>query len=226
MLTRVSRIVYIPPQLGRAGWAGGTVCTRVPVQVQCGQLVQCYDVPLPRGNVPPYGQICTTVYSCSGQNPNAGTTTLRCEYIPPYPEIPAVPARYEEVGNNFWNSGANSVLSLDVDCEVAFDMPRVVGAVVGFVPNRDSPTNPDRILYGMQFGISSGGASVAHVTESGQQRTQDEVYTNADVFKIRRTGQTVCYIKNGMIMYVSARPCVETTLIVGCALFSAGDNIP
>lgn len=226
MLTRVSRITYFPPQPGRPGWAGGSVCSRVPVEVHCGQLVQCFDVPLPPGNIPPYGQVCVSSSSCFGQDPHAGTTTLRCEYIPPYPEIPAVPERYEDIGNNSWNAGANSVLSLAVDCEVAFDMPRVVGVVVGFTNTRQDPTNPDRVLYGMQFGISANGASVAYIVESGQRRTQDSAYAPTDVFKIRRVGQTVSYLKNDEIVYVSSRPCVEAEIIVGSSLFASGDTIP
>lgn len=226
MLTRLSRITYFPPQPGIPGWAGGTVCSLVPVEVHCGQLVQCLTFPLPPGNIPPYGEICVSTSSCFGQDPHAGTTTLRCEYIPPRPEVPAVPERYEEVGNNSWNAGANSVLSFDVDCEVAFDMPRVVGVVVGFVADREDPTNPDRVLYGMQFGISGSGESVSHIVESGQKRTQETPYDPADVFKVRRVGQTVSYLKNDAIVYVSSRPCVETDIIVGSSLFSFGDSIP
>lgn len=137
-----------------------------------------------------------------------------------------MPDRYEDIGNNSWSAGANSVLALSVDCEVAFDMPRVVGVIVGFTNTRQDPTNPDRVLYGMQFGIGANGDSVAYIIESGQRRTQDAAYVPTDAFKIRRVGQTVSYLKNDVIIYVSSRPCEDAEIIVGSSLFASGDTIP
>lgn len=223
MLAKPSRTIFRRAEPGIPGWPGGDVCVQVPATTVCGNVVLCYDVPLPPGSIPPTGQVCVSQQTCYVQSP----ATVQCNYVAPYPAVPEKPDRYEEVGNNSWNSGANSALALSGDCEVAFSIPRgVVGVAVGFVADRQFPTDPGRIIYGMQFGVGSDGDSRFRVVENGQNRTQPSTYSETDTFKVRRVGQSVSYFKNGDRLYFSMRACTEGELIVGSSLYSFGDRIP
>lgn len=224
--------MYVPASPGVPPFAGGTFCTPAPVpQPTCGPITVCYEVPLPAGSIPPTGTLCyPTVVNCTPSGGGSGTviggTPQNCRYYPPEPEILAVPAHYDPVGDRSWNAGANSINALSGNVEVAFDMPKVLGVCIGFVANRNNPTNPDRVLYGIRFGLSETGAAVMHVSEHGQRRTAETTYLPSDDFRIRRIGQTVSYIRNGEVIYVSRRPSLEETLLVGSSLFGFGDAIP
>lgn len=224
--------MYIPAFPGVPPFVGGTFCTPAPVpQPNCGPVTVCYEVPLPAGSIPPTGTLCyPTVVNCTPSAGGAGSiiggTPQNCTYYPPSAGIPAVPAHYDSVGDRVWNAGANSVVELGGNVEVSFDMGKVIGVCVGFVASRATPTDPDRVGYGMRFGLSETGAAVMHVSEHGQRRTADATYSPSDNFRIRRVGQTVSYIRNGDVIYVSLRPSLEETLLVGSALFGFGDSIP
>lgn len=233
MLTKVSRFVFVREVPAVPAFAGGTFCTPSPVpQPTCGPVTVCYEVPLPAGNIPPTSTLCyPTVINCTPPAGGSGTiiggSPQNCAYYPPRPGVPAVPSRYDPVGDRIWNAGANSVDELSGDVEVQMDMPKVLGVCVGFVATRAIPaTNPDRVLYGFRFGLSETGAAVMHVSEQGQQRTAPAAYDPTDIFRIRRIGLNVSYLRNGEVIYASSRPCVEPTLMVGAALFGFGDSIP
>lgn len=229
MLTKASRFVFVPGAPAVPAFAGGTFCTPSPVpQPTCGPVTVCYQVPLPAGNIPPYSTLCyPSVVNCT---PGAGTiiggTPQNCAYYPPKPAIPAVSSHYDPVGDRTWNAGANSVDELSGDVEVRLDMPKVLGVCVGFVATRATPADPNRMLYGLRFGLSNTGAAVMHVSEHGQRRTSDVEYEPTDDFRIRRVGQVVSYLRNGEIIYASNRPSTEPVLMVGAALFGFGDAIP
>jgi hypothetical protein len=232
VLTKASRYVFFHGVPAVPAFAGGTFCTPAPVpQPICGPVTVCYEVPLPAGNIPPTSRLCyPTVISCTPSAGGAGTiiggTPQNCTYYSPTPSVPAVPPRYDPVGDRAWNSGANSVDELSGDVEVRLSMPKVIGVSVGFVASRASPTNPNRVLYGFRFGLSDTGAAVIHVSEQGQRRTSTFAYAPTDDFRIRRVGQTVAYLRNGEVIYASRRPSNEPSLLVGAALFGFGDAIP
>jgi hypothetical protein len=232
VLTKVSRFVFVPGVPAVPAFAGGTFCTPAPVpQPTCGPVTICYEVPLPAGNIPPTSTLCyPTVVNCTPPAGGAGTiiggAPQNCAYYPPRPGVPAVPSRYDAVGDRTWNAGANSIDELSGDVEVQMDMPRVIGVCVGFVATRALPTDPNRVLYGLRFGLSETGASVMHVSEQGQRRTADAAYAPSDVFRIRRVGGSVSYLRNGEVIYASLRPSAEPVLMVGAALFGFGDAIP
>lgn len=130
---------------------------------------------------------------------------------------------YIAVDNSGWNAGARSRKFCAGDCQLEFSvLPTVVGVCAGVNTNDREPTLTD-IPYSFLF-QKAGGVATAFVYEAGLQKFTVGPYIASDKFTIRRTGTTIRYLKNNVVVYTSLVPSTGI-LYVDTSLFAAGDKL-
>ena len=178
-------------------------------------------------------QICTSVWvpSGSGSGGESGGP-VTCTTLPAQPYIPEQPARIDTVPIFDWQAGANSIQELEGDAFLTFDMPVVIGTIVGFTDNRDDAADRDRITHGMYFGLDGAGDPIFQVFEAGSMMTEPAPYTAGDYFKITREAGVVKYhhYNTGSSeyerIYTSTTINGASPLIAASAMYASGDTIP
>lgn len=104
-------------------------------------------------------------------------------------------------------------------------MDRVVGVTWGIVPNRGNVSDPARITHGFMFTQSQSGVALVAVVEAGRTVVPSRPYDPGDEFAIVRVASQVAYSVNQQTIYRSVRTS-EGLAMVGCVLYSSGDQIP
>lgn len=162
-------------------------------------------------------RVCTSTWIVTG---NIGPKV--CTTYPAQLHVPAVthvPARVDVTPIHAWDAGANSVTSQSGDCECAFTMQLVAGAVVGFTSIPETVPAVARMSHALSF-----SGRKFQVMEAGAGRTNAHTFADGDSFQIRRHGGTVSYLHNGVVVYTSKVPS-SGEIWVGCSLYSSGDYI-
>jgi hypothetical protein len=150
--------------------------------------------------------ICT---DCSGQHA--------------VPHIPAHVDRGPDIG---WDAGANSVLQLDGNVRATWSvLETTVGIACGLAavprPHVDDPTS-------IQFGwytFALNGALLAQPIERGVLQSTPQPITDTSALKIERAWGVVSYLIGSTTEYTSAR-FGDGLALLGCSLYSSGDQIP
>lgn len=166
------------------------------------------------------GTKIVAVNGIAGDDPDTG-----CYVVPAVPAIPSVPAREEILPWFEWNAGANSVAAHDGDVRTVFTMLPAIGVVVGFVTDRDDPTNITRVTHGFSFTTSANNVPRAQVIESGAGKGAFHHYNDETEFQIRRIAGTVTYWVDDEMVYVSRIPSAGEVM-VGTSLYASGDTAP
>lgn len=126
-----------------------------------------------------------------------------------------------------WDAGANSVLELDGD--VSLYIPAPVGvttaAVVGLRNVRAANTIPELIPHGWIFEINPVGVLHSCVWESGSRATASEPVVATDTFHVLRVGETIRYLRSGVVVRTTPAAFLDTALVTAC-LYGAGDQLP
>jgi hypothetical protein len=100
-----------------------------------------------------------------------------------------------------------------------------IGAQLGFAlsPRADS-TSRDSLLHSFLFHTIGGAARWTIIDHGRELSFDDNTYTEATDFRIRRIGTSVFYVIDSDVVYVSPFP-LEGTICTGSALYYGGDSI-
>lgn len=159
----------------------------------------------------------TYVYSCRTER--VPVYYPEQPYIPPTPGVAPVPSQFISDYNLGWTGGARSIASFNGNGYAAFRVPKTVtGAFVGLndVDESAGYAEIDHTIY-----CSHG---VARVYEGGVEKHYAGAYADTDVFKIRRRGGVVTYLKNDAVFYTSATPS-SGTVFMDVSLYTGGDSV-
>lgn len=138
--------------------------------------------------------------------------------------VPYQPARVDLDPLLGWNAGARSIDRRAAPCYVEFDMPAVVGVVVGLAPEFLS-VMPEDVPCGFFFERSAGGLPFYSVVEFGVQKTVPAQHAEDALFRIeRRAGGAVHYLVGGSEVYESEST-LSGALVVVALMYAAGDGV-
>lgn len=178
----------------------------------------------------PFGDHCVSTNTYSHRERSLDGTTyfysglesscIDCEEVTAIAAVPTVVLTDNLYG---WNASAYSTQSLAGDFYTQFNLPAVVGAVVGFAPLRRSndPRDVDHAFYCYK----NAGREVWVVQERGVAKTSPVTRDPAtDTFRIERRNGVVRYFFNGRTVYASTLPSTGGQVVVAC-LYSAGDGV-
>lgn len=147
-----------------------------------------------------------------------------CINCPEIPFVPATPPHVEFSTLAGWNAGANSLSILGGDVHTIYQITSATGGVVcGFKYTRERNTIPELINYGFYF-QQVAGLLFASVVELGHTKVPAAEVDNDAHFEIRRVGDQVLYLVDGMLLYRSQTPSVGALLVNAC-LYISGDSI-
>jgi hypothetical protein len=148
-----------------------------------------------------------------------------CVECPFIPHVPATPPHVVQTGLPGWNAGGNSIVALDDDLHVVWNVPAgAVGIVLGFRQSRTNNVEPTLISHGVQC-TNIAGIDLISVVEFGS--TVYGPTTRADpaaAIEIRRSGGHVTYLLDDEVIYESTRQSLGVVLVNGCEYVS-GDTI-
>lgn len=242
MLTKLPTQVFVPGSPAVAARPAQTVCVPVAGQPQGYWRRVCSAVQLFVGwnngpasfdNPGPFpkpvyidgGVVCRSEWVPAPVTPHPPQPPV-CTFYPEVIGRPAVPGRVDNIVDQAWNAGANSVQELDGDVRVRFTTPAAIGSIIGFTGDREAITDPDRITHGFAFTLQQSGAALAHVREGSRVRTAALQFAPGQTeFEIRRAGGAVLYLVDDLVIYRSREPSVGP-VSVGCALYASGDRAP
>lgn len=146
----------------------------------------------------------------------------QCVTYPATPGSSGSPARYDQDPLLGWNAAARSIASEDGDSYVQWDMPPVVGVVVGLAPDLVS-TSPNTSIHGMLFENTEGNR-FATVIESGVKIGSPIQIQDDDVFRIELAGSKARYMINGAQVASTHRKITGTHCVVAF-MYSAEDGV-
>jgi len=157
-------------------------------------------------------------------NPSSTYALISTAYTLPFSVLPSKSLRDALAELRFaWDTGGRSSLELFGDVAYTF---QVTAASIQVATGLSDPTRitwiaPSEIEYG--FYISKG---YARVIESGRAVAGLYIpYDSNDTFGITRRNQVIEYRKNGLVVYVSSRPCTSLSLVTLSSLYAPGDEI-
>lgn len=176
-------------------------------------------------------QLVQVVAPAGGGNPGSGGVV--CTVIPEQPYIPPNAARVDTTADFGWNAGANSIVEVTGNANLQFDMPAVIGVIVGITNTREDSGNRDRITHGFYFGRNGAGNPAYQIFEAGVTRMDLAPYTAGDQFRITRIGGVVRYYKwdpgkggAWVLLYTSGTSSKSDPIYAACAMYASGDEIP
>jgi len=158
--------------------------------------------------------IQTQLGSESSNYDNAHVSSVEISFTQNHKEIEINGNNLKKIDGDDWNAGAFSNESITGDGSVS----TVVGEtntkrIIGFSTS-DSTQKYDTVNYGL-FLYTDGNL---YVRENGVSAGVRETYISNDVLEVKREGDTISYVKNGVTFYTSevkssARLYVDTSLI-------------
>jgi hypothetical protein len=158
---------------------------------------------------------------------NCYTDAHGCVVCPAIPAVPAIPPREVNDTNLGWNAGANSDAMLDGSLHVTVAMPQpVVGAIVGLKSHRDGVGVPAQIDHGFYF-FREASVDCYRIVERGDSSilsTQTRAGGFGETFEIRRSGETVYYLVDGVLLHTSRLRSTGAAVASSC-LYASTDTI-
>lgn len=243
MLTKRPEQQYVPGRAAVPARPAQTICTPAPSTPASGTwLVKCEvasvfigwdNGPATFDNPGPFpkpvfltGQpVCRSVWLPNPVSPQPAPQPV-CVTYPAVEAVAGIPGRIDVVPVRAWDAGANSEQVLDGDVRVAFTIGQVLGAVIGFTQDRESAGSADRMSHAFAFTTDAAARPVAQVREGARVVTAAVPYDiESTEFEIRRTGGTVRYLRDGVVIYTS-RAKSAGELSVACAVYGSGDVLP
>lgn len=236
MLRKLFQYQFVPGREEIPADPGGYYCYTPPGDGYW--ETRCSNVELPiNGSVPvPAGATLTVVRNDKGEVIRVYCTVCAsvwvqtgaakppvCSYVAPRAYQPAMPYRMDVVATTAWDSGANSSVSHDTDCEAVWTMGFVVGAYVGLTQSLDEVSDTSRYSHAVYFHQRSG-RPVYRIVEEGEARSADTEYSPDDTFAIRRIGEVVSYWHNDEKVLESSLS-LSGEINVGSSLYASGDGV-
>lgn len=158
---------------------------------------------------------------------NCYTDAHGCVVCPAIPAVPPIPPREFNDTNLGWNAGANSDAMLDGSLHVTVDMPQpVVGAIIGLKSHRDGVGVPAQIDHGFYF-FRESSVDCYRIVERGNSAiiaTQTRAGGLGETFEIRRSGETVYYLVDGVLLHTSTLRSTGAAIASSC-LYASTDLI-
>lgn len=125
--------------------------------------------------------------------------------------------------NQGWNSGGRSKLAISGDLVASWQIPEVVGVVVG-LNESDLSADYREINHAIMCMKQSSAGLQFIVMESGIAKTGWTSFTADDKFSIMRVGGVVSYWHDSTKVYTSLTASVGG-VFMDTSLFSAGDSV-
>jgi len=123
-------------------------------------------------------------------------------------------------GTAWGNGGSASILAHTGSFAVEFSTSETNKAKVGGL----SANNPDADYTSIDFAIHLKSDGNYLIRENGTQKASPGAYSTSDVFKVKRSGTTVTYLKNNSVVYTSTVTSTGT-LLADTALYNNGATL-